>query len=77
MTGKDFKDDSWKAWATYHPADVQAADAQVWATRDSVTPGTQRLGSESLAANERRVKVCQEHSFMEPIKFVELDIASL
>ena len=27
--GKEFQDDSWKAWATYHPADVQAADAQV------------------------------------------------
>ena len=29
VSGKEFQDDSWKAWATYHPADVQAADAQV------------------------------------------------
>ncbi len=41
VSGKEFKDDSWKAWATYHPADVQAADAQVWATRDSVRTGKQ------------------------------------
>jgi len=35
VSGKEFQDDSWKAWATDHPANLQAAFAQVCATRDS------------------------------------------
>lgn len=60
-TGKEFKDDSWKAWTTYHPADVQAADAQVLkATRDSVRTGSiTESGSQHLqTAKGRSVRAC-------------------
>ena len=56
VSGEEFQDDSWKAWATYHPADVQAADAQVRATRGSMQD---RLAIRGLELTREQFEVVQ------------------
>jgi hypothetical protein len=41
-SGKEFRDNAWAEWEKHHPADVQAAEAQVSATDRATWPNVRR-----------------------------------